>query len=114
MGFFESMVNRGSGRSKALALYKRGMAKAKKRDHGGAIEDYSASIDMSDAPPDVTAMALYNRAIAYAAAKDTDRALDDLNAVLAMTELPANIKAAANEKLKRITRRSNESRSPKA
>jgi hypothetical protein len=114
MGFFESLINRGSSRSKALALYKRGMSKAKKHDQDGAVEDYSAAIDMPDAPPDVTAMAMYNRAIAYAAAKDIDSSVVDLKAGLAMPELPTNIKAAAHEKLKRVNRRSNESDSAQA
>ena len=89
------------------------MAKANKHDLDGAIKDYSACIDTSDAPPDVAAMAMYNRAIAYAAAKDTDRALSDLKTVLEMKELPTNIKTAADEKLKKIIRRSNESGSSK-
>lgn len=114
MGFFKSLLNRGTSRSKALALYKRGMLKAKEHDHGGAIKVYSAAIEMSDAPGDVTGMALYNRALSYAAAKDNHRARDDLKAVLAMKELPNNIKVAADQKLKRLARRSSETGSQEA
>ena len=109
MGFFESLRGRGSGRSKALTLYRRGMVKAKKHDHEGAIDNYSAAIEMSDALPDVQAMALYNRALVYAAARDDVKAVDDLKEVLTMAESPPNVKTAADEKLKRINRRSNQS-----
>ncbi len=60
MGWFGSFFRRDTSHS-AMSLYKRGMAKAKKHDHEGAIANYSAAIDMSDAPPDVKAMALYVR-----------------------------------------------------
>ena len=111
MRFFESLFGRGSSRNKAVALYKRGMSKAKKHDHDGAIEDYSAAIDMPDTPLDLKAMAQYNRSLVYAAAKDNAKAVGDLKAVLAMAELPTNVKAAAEEKLKKIERRYDESHS---
>ena len=47
-----------SGRGKATAMYKRGMQKAGDRDLEGAIEDYTAVVDMKGAPADVVAMAL--------------------------------------------------------
>ncbi len=112
MGFLNSLTGRGYGRSKALTLYKRGMVKAKKHDHEGAIEDYSAAIDLSDAPRDVTAMALYNRALVHAAARDIAKAIDDLNVLLAKAEIPTNVKAAADEKLQRIERCASKSGSP--
>ena len=62
MGFFDSLVGRDTSRNKALALYKRGMEKAKKQNHQGAIDDYSAAIDLSEGPGDVRAMALSDRA----------------------------------------------------
>ncbi len=105
MGFLDSLIGRGSNHGKAMSLYKRGMVKAKKHDHKGAIDDYSATINMSDAPYDVIAMALYNRALVHAAVKDNAKAIDDLNSVLAMTEIPANVKTAADEKLQRMNRR---------
>ena len=51
-----------SNRGKAMTLYRRGMAKAKKRNHRGAIDDYSKTLGMPDTPNDVKAMVLYNRA----------------------------------------------------
>lgn len=112
MGFLESLLGRGSSRDKAVALYKRGMSKAQKHDHNGAIEDYSAAIEMPDVPLDVKAMAQYNRSLVYAAANDNAKAVGDLKGVLAMEELPTNVKTAAEEKLKRIKRRYDESHSP--
>ena len=105
MSFFESLTGRNSSRSKALSLYKRGMAKAKNHNRQGAIDDYSAAINMADTSPDVRAMALYNRALVHAASKDSAMATDDLKAVLKMEDVPANVKAAAKEKLRRIDRR---------
>jgi tetratricopeptide (TPR) repeat protein len=107
MGFFGSLIGgASSGRNKALLLYKRGMAKAKKQDHKGAIDDYSATIESSDGPADVKAMALYNRALVYAAAKEHAKAIDDLQSLLALATTPANVRAAADEKLKKMKRRS--------
>ena len=37
-----------SNRGKALSVYKRGMGKAKKHDHQGAIDDYTTTIGMPD------------------------------------------------------------------
>jgi len=104
MSFFESLIGRNSGRNKALSRYKRGMAKAKHHDRQGAIDDYSAAINLADTSPDVQAMALYNRALVLAASKDSTLATDDLKAVLAMADVPANVKAAARDKLRRIER----------
>ena len=46
------------------------MARANKRDYGGAIADYSAAIWEPSIPTDVKAMALYNRALAYSTMQD--------------------------------------------
>ena len=105
MAWLDSIFRRDTSHS-AMSLYKRGMAKAKKHDQDGAIDDYSAAIDMSDAPPDVKAMALYNRALVHAATRDNIKAIDDLKMLLAMAAIPTNVRAAADEKLKRIERRS--------
>jgi tetratricopeptide (TPR) repeat protein len=95
-----------SSRGKALSLYRRGMARAKEQDHEGAIDDYTATIDMPHAPPDVKAMARYNRALVYAADEDNTKAINDLSMILAMAETPADIKAEARRKLERMKRHS--------
>ncbi len=106
MGFFNWLKSRSSHRGKGLWLYKRGMEKAKKRDHTGAIDDYTATVDMEGIPPDVKAMALYNRAAVRDASGDSPQAVDDLNAVLAMAEPLEKVKTAAKQKLMRMERRS--------
>ena len=88
-----------SHRGKALSLYKRGMAKAKKHDHQVAIDDYTTTIGMPDTPPDVKAMVLYNRALVHVATGDFRKGVDDLEAVLAMDSAPSTVKARARQKL---------------
>jgi hypothetical protein len=50
-------------------------------------------------------MALHNRALAYAASGDESKALDDLHEVIAAAQSPGHVKAAARQKLLRISRR---------
>ncbi len=95
----------GSYRSKnhrALSLYKRGMTKARKRDHEGAMEDYNSSIGMLDASSDTMALVLYHRALVHAAVGDEPRGVDDLEAVLALDDAPVNICTMARLKLARM------------
>ena len=106
MKLLEWLTGRFSGRGKATVLYKRGMAKARKKDQAGAIEDYTAAIAMSETPPDVRAMTLYNRALAYTSAGEEDKGVADLNAVLAMDEMLTNVKSMARQKLARIAAQS--------
>lgn len=94
-----------SNRGKALSLFKRGIAKEKKHNNQGAIDDFTTTIGMPHAPTDVKAMALYNRALVYAAAGEIQDAAQDMNVVLAMIDdytttismpnTPADVKATA-------------------
>jgi len=95
-----------SDRRSALSLYRRGMTKAKKHEHQGAIQDYSDVIQAAETPVDVTAMALYNRALAYLAAGDESQAVADLNRLLAMDAVPVNVKTMARQKIVRMASRS--------
>lgn len=99
MNVFNWLTDHFSNRGKVLSLYKRGMAKAKKHDHQGAIDDYTMTIDMPDTPPNVKAMVLYNRALVYVATGDFSKGVDDLDAVMAMDEAPASVKIRARQKL---------------
>lgn len=101
MNLFSRLTHRFSNRAKALALYKRGMAKAKDHDYRGAIEDYTKAISMPQAPADVKAMVLYNRALVYVTAGDERKGVDDLGAVLVMDQAPAKVRAMARQKLAR-------------
>ncbi len=82
------------------------MSRARRRNHAGAIADYTATIGMPDVPSDVVVMSLYNRALVHIAAGDKPKGVDDLNAVLAMDESPVNIKTMAREKMARTEARS--------
>jgi hypothetical protein len=97
-----------SDHGKAKALYNRGMKKAKKHDHQGAIEDYTELIRMPGQPPDLTAMVLYNRALVYVASGDDRKGADDLDAVLAMNETLVNVKTMARQQLARMKSRSSQ------
>ena len=95
-----------SHRGKALSLYRRGMVRAKKHDHQGAIDDYTTTIGMPNVPTDVRAMALYNRALVHVAMGDERKGIKDLEAVLAMDESLVNVKTMARQKLARMETRS--------
>jgi hypothetical protein len=106
MNVYHWFTERFSNHSKALTLYKRGMARAKKHDRQGAIEDYTATIGMPNTPANVRAMALYNRALVLVATGDNQKGIDDLNAVLRMDESPVNVKTRARQKLTKMEARS--------
>ncbi len=95
-----------SHRAKAIWLYRRGMAKAKLRDHVSAIADYTAVVEMADAPPDVRAMALFNRSVVHATRHDELRAIADLERLLEMEGAAANVRTEARRKLVRMQRSS--------
>lgn len=102
MGFSGWLGGLFSIRGKALSLYQRGMAKAEKHNHTGAIHDYDAALAVADSPKDVRAMTLYNRALVFAAMGDQQKATADLQLVLAMEESLVNIKTMARQKLARM------------
>lgn len=102
MGMLDWLTGRFSTRGRALRMYKRGMTKARRKNHEGAIVDYTTTIDMSETPIDVRAMALYNRALMYVASGDETKGVADLDAVLAMQEMMINVKTMARQKLARI------------
>ena len=93
-----------------MALYKRGMAKAKDHDHEGAIDDYTVTLEMPRTSAELTAMVLYNRALAYVAAGNEASGIQDLNAISKMNTAPANVKRMAKQKLVRMSLRSRKCR----
>lgn len=105
MNVFNWLIGHFTNRGRALSLYRRGMARANKHDHQGALEDYTSTIDSPDAPVDVKAMALYNRALVHVAAGDDQRGVVDLDAVIAMKESFVNVKTMARQQLLRMQRR---------
>lgn len=101
------LKSRLSSRGKALYIYRRGMLRAKQHDPQGAIDDYTATIDGPETPPDVKAMALFNRALVRCAADEHNpQVIDDLTMVLAMPESLADVKTEARRKLERMKRHS--------
>ncbi len=107
MNILEWLKGRLSSRGKALSLYRRGMERAKRQDHAGAFDDYTATIGMAGVPPDVKAMALFNRALVLAADGDNLLAIDDLNVVLALAETPKEVRTEARRKIVRMERQAN-------
>jgi len=87
-----------------MSRYRRGIEKARHHDQQGAIDDYSATIEMPDAPPDVKAMAFYNRGLARLS-QDDPQAIDDLHHVLEIPQTPSSVRTEAKRKLLRIQRR---------
>ena len=78
----------------------------KKRDHQGAIDDYTRAIGIPEAPADVKAMALYNRALVFAAARQQPQATEDLDTILATQGALPIVKTEARRLLVRMQRRS--------
>jgi hypothetical protein len=113
MGLLRWLSSLASRRGKALSLYRSGIVRAKRADYAGAIEAYSAVIDMPGAPEDVKGMAIYNRALAYAAIDQDAKAADDLAAMLHMPGLPENIIIQARQRRERIRRRLEKSEGPR-
>lgn len=105
MNLFRRLTRCCSRRGRAVSLYKRGMAKARKHDHQGALQDYTNTLGMPGTPAELLAMVLFNRALVYVAAGDQPRGAADLDAVLAMNEACANVKLMARQKLARMVSR---------
>ena len=88
-------------------FYRRGMMQAKLHKNQLAIADYTAVIEMAEAPANIRAMALYNRALVYYCTSSESKAVDDLNKVLEMTGAAEHVRMEARRKLVRMKRTSN-------
>jgi hypothetical protein len=105
MSFFDWLCNCFSSEGKAMKMYRKGMAKAKNRDHQGAIDCYTKATEVSDATSEVIAMVRYNRALVYIATQDTNLAVKDLDTVLCTPDISINLKTMAKSKRDRIDER---------
>jgi hypothetical protein len=105
MSLLSKVLGSFSTRGKATALYKRGMQKGGNRDLEGAIEDYTAVVNMKGAPADVIAMTLLNRALAFSRLHDDRKATEDLERVMSMPGATQQVIDAAHEKMHRMKRR---------
>jgi hypothetical protein len=106
MTLFNWITGRLSHRHRALSRYKRGMANARQRDRYAALADYTAVIDMMDAPVDIRAMALYNRSLVYSASQNESEAIGDLKKLLEIGAAETNVCIEARRMLVRIQRSS--------
>jgi hypothetical protein len=86
------------------------MARARNRNHQGAIDDYTTAIGRTATPDDVKSMLLYNRALSHAATGDAQKATDDLDTILSMDAAPVNVVTMARTKLAKIEPRSDKSK----
>lgn len=96
------LKSRSSSRDEALSRYRRGMERAEKHDHQGAIDDFTATIDMPDAPSYVKKMALHDRALLHVAAGNDRNGVDDFDAVLAIDKTLVSLKTIARRRLARM------------
>lgn len=94
-----------SSRQRGLAIYKRGIARAQRRNHQGAIKDYTTAIGMPSSSAEFRAIVLYNRALVYVVSGEVERGIVDLEALLAIDEAAVNVKSMARQKLARIAAR---------
>jgi hypothetical protein len=94
-----------SDREKALSLYRRGMAKAKRRNHQGALCDYTSTLGIPGLPTDVKAMVLFNRALVFVASGERQKGIGDLDSVLAMDDLLPDVRTMAKIKLEKLNSR---------
>jgi tetratricopeptide (TPR) repeat protein len=83
----------------ALVLYRRGYTLSKLGDNNRALADFTAVIEMPEAPADERAGALLNRGVTYGTdgeVSDVQRAIDDYTAVIDMPKASANQRALAH------------------
>jgi hypothetical protein len=87
-----------------MARYRQGLDYASKKDHIAALEQYTAAIELVDAPADIRAMALYNRAVIHSAMHDDAKAIRDLEELLSSPGAAASVRLEAKRKLVRMER----------
>ena len=91
----EILENVRSPLQKAMVLYNRGVTYGKRGDTEKGIADYSAVIEMPDAPAEQKAQALVNRGVTYGKRGDTEKEIADYSAVIQMADAPVEQKANA-------------------
>ncbi len=74
----------------ARSLFNRGVAKSQLSNTQGAIDDFSAVLQLEDAPVDQIARSLFSRGVAKGRQGDTQGAIDDYSAVLQLVDAPVD------------------------
>jgi tetratricopeptide (TPR) repeat protein len=93
--FADPSSARSASIDQALARLSRGTTYAVQGDFGRALLDFSAVVEMPDAPMELRATALFNRGLAYGQLGDIERALSDCSTVIAMADAPVDKRAWA-------------------
>jgi hypothetical protein len=106
MKLFNWILGGWSHRQRVMARYRQGMEYAKANDNQAALEEYTAVIEMVNAPVDIRSMALYNRAVVYSTMHNDAQATRDLEKVLETAGAAANVRLEAKRKLVRMERAS--------
>lgn len=81
--------------NQATERLRRGKSYNQQGDIELAISDYSAVVEMPDAPVELMAKALFNRGVSYEQQGDIERAFMDYSAVIAMPDAPLFRRAIA-------------------
>jgi tetratricopeptide (TPR) repeat protein len=77
-----------SGPSVSMALYNRGITRGQRGDFSGAIEDFTAVIEMDATPGEFRARARCNRGNSFRQQGDIERALREFAVLVAQAECP--------------------------
>ncbi|MBI2189539.1 MAG: hypothetical protein HYU37_20785 [Acidobacteria bacterium] len=92
----------GGRRLVAVALNNRGVTKRQRGDVEGELADYTAIVEMADAPAQQRATALHNRGVAKGQREDVEGALADFVALRDLSDVPEKIKQEVIEILTRL------------
>jgi tetratricopeptide (TPR) repeat protein len=93
--FADPSSARSASTDQATARLRRGMTYNQQGDIELAISDYSAVVEMPDAPMGLRAGAQFNRGVTYAKQGDIEGALSDYSAVVEMPDAPVDLRARA-------------------
>ncbi|SIO33113.1 Tetratricopeptide (TPR) repeat [Singulisphaera sp. GP187] len=87
--------DKATSRRKAEALFNRGVTYGLRGEREKELADYSAVIQITDAPLDLMANAFFNRGVTHGEQGEPQMAIDDYSSIIQMTDAPAEQKAKA-------------------
>ena len=93
--FADPLSARSASINQATARLLRGFTYGQQGDFERELSDYSAVVEMPDAPVDQRAKALFNRGVTYGQQGDIGREMSDYSAVLEMPDAPVDQRARA-------------------
>jgi len=92
---FRRLTESLSAAHRAMVYFNRGVVYDEQGKFDAAIEDYTAVLQMPDAPAEDRAGALFNRGVVYDEQGKLDAAIEDYTAVIQMPDAPAEDRARA-------------------